>query len=194
LSRALGAHVWPNVYATGASGTPLDFHFDLHEVFALQCEGCKEWRVSKLRIDRPLDHPALAARVRQTLADRRAEAMAETLLTFTAEPGDLLYLPRGQFHNARTASGRSLHVTFGIAPLSGIDVVETLVELALEDAEFRDWLPVRPEDATGALRRAHVARLAARLADAMADEALLARLDARLARRIARSAGPGGDG
>src|SRR6185437_8319561 len=55
FAEALGAHVWPNVYATGSAGTPFDMHFDCHEVLAVHCEGVKEWTISEVRVDRPLD-------------------------------------------------------------------------------------------------------------------------------------------
>ena len=153
LARSLGADVWPNIYATGGAGTALDFHFDAHEVLALQCEGRKEWRVSRVRADRPLDLPALAASLRGTLEALRARALEETLFVETLDPGDLLYLPRSQFHNARSAAGRSLHVSFGIAPLSGIDAIEALAALALGDPALRDWLPLPGEDAHRMARR-----------------------------------------
>ncbi len=38
---------------------PLQPHFDAHDVLAIQCEGEKEWTVSKVRLNCPLDVPAL---------------------------------------------------------------------------------------------------------------------------------------
>ena len=45
-------------------------------------------------------------------------------MTFTVKPGDVVYIPRGQFHNAQAMNGVSLHVTFAIAPPTGMDVLE----------------------------------------------------------------------
>ena len=179
VARAFGAHAWPNIYATGGSATPLDFHFDAHEVLALQCEGQKEWRISKLRVDRPLDLPALMPRIRETLAAQRAEAMAQTLMTVVASPGDVLYIPRGQFHNARSVGGRSLHIAFGITPLSGIDAVEALAQLALADPAFRYYLPLRLQDPDGTATRAALADLGRRLAVLAEGDAVPALLAAR---------------
>ena len=111
-------------------------------------------------------------------------------MTFTVEPGDVVYVPRGQVHNARTPAGRSLHVTFGITPLSGFDVLGALADLALAEPLFRDFLPVRPRDRGGAARREQVARLRERLAALAGSDALERRLDALLAERIARSGPP----
>jgi hypothetical protein len=141
LSEAFGAGVWANVYSTGTAAKPFDVHFDAHDVLAVQCEGAKEWFVSKVRVNCPLDVPVLAPTIKRALEERRDEALAEPLMTVLTEPGDVLYIPRGQFHDARTSSGRSLPVTFAIAPPTGIDVIEALARLALGEALFREYLP-----------------------------------------------------
>src|SRR4051812_23833037 len=76
LGEALGAHVWPNIYATGTAGTPFDVHFDAHEVIAIQCEGQKEWSISAVRVDRPLSAAEMEAAVAAALRARRDEAAA----------------------------------------------------------------------------------------------------------------------
>jgi hypothetical protein len=192
LARALGAHVWPNVYATGTAGTPFDFHFDPHEVLVVHCDGVKEWCLSAVRADRPLDLPAFAPALKRELESRRPEALARAQ-TFTVEPGDLIYIPRGQFHNARTLEGRSLHVTFGITPLSGVDFLDVLARLALEDARFRDYLPPWTMESGGAAAREHLGRLRAQLVELARGDELVRRLEALLAERIARSAPPAGE-
>jgi ribosomal protein L16 Arg81 hydroxylase len=183
LARAFGAQVWANVYATGTAGTPLDMHFDSHEVLAVQCEGVKEWTISKVRVNCPLDLPVLAPAIERALEARREEALAETLMTFTVGPGDVVYVPRGQFHNARTPSGRSLHVTFAISPPTGLDLLEALAGRVISEALFRDYLPVRLADADGCRRRQHLERLIERLLELVrGDEmpALLEKLEAEL--------------
>lgn len=159
IARAFGAHVWPNVYATGYAGTPFDAHFDAHEVIAIQLEGRKTWWISEVRIDRPLDAVEMEAAVAAALRARRDDALARTLATFTAAPGDLVYIPRGQFHNAkaegeRTTGNRSLHVTFGIRTPSGFDVAQHLAKVMLADPIFREYLPPAAADVDGARARA----------------------------------------
>jgi hypothetical protein len=161
LAGAFEAHVWPNIYATGEAGTALDMHFDPHEVLAIQCEGRKEWTISAVRVSYPLDLPELKPAIQRALELRRDEAMAETLMTFTVEPGDVVYIPRGQFHNARAVGGRSLHVTFAISPASGVDVVQALRHAALNESLFREYLPPAIADPDGKARRAYLQRLAA---------------------------------
>ena len=69
LTQAFGAKVWPNVYSTGFAAKPFDAHFDLHDVLAVQCEGEKEWLVSKLRANCPMEGPEFAPAVRQALEE-----------------------------------------------------------------------------------------------------------------------------
>ena len=167
LAGAFGAHVWPNVYATGAAGTPFDVHFDAHEVIALQCEGDKGWTISEVRVDRPLDAAEMGPAVQAALRARRDEAERRTLAAFTARPGDLVYVPRGQFHNARAAGGRSLHVTFGIRAPSGFDVARRAVTDLLADPLLREQLPPAAADPGGERAAALLAEVAARLAGAL---------------------------
>jgi ribosomal protein L16 Arg81 hydroxylase len=176
LGETFGASVWANVYSTGAAAKPFDIHFDAHDVLAVQCEGAKEWLVSKVRINCPLDVPALAPTIRRALDERRDEAFAEPLMTVRALPGDVLYIPRGQFHDARTPEGRSLHITFAIAPPTGLDVLDAIASLAIREALFRDYLPHPLADGDGARTRAHLARLAERLSELARSEDVLARV------------------
>lgn len=189
LAEALGAHVWPNVYATGHAGTPFDTHFDCHEVFAVHCEGEKEWTISAVRVDRPLDLAAMEPTVRAVMKARRDEAAARTQMRFTVAPGDVVYIPRGQFHNAATRSTRSLHVTFGVSLPSGADAARLLADLALADPELREYLPPAAADPGGALARAQIERARARLVALLQSGALDADLEALRARGVARSRG-----
>jgi ribosomal protein L16 Arg81 hydroxylase len=172
LAEALGAHVWPNVYATGAAGTPFDVHFDSHEVIAVHCEGQKEWTVSAVRVDRPIDAAEMEPAVLAAQRERRDEAAARPKLRFTVDPGDVVYIPRGQFHNAVTTAGRSLHVTFGIRQLTGFDVVKILAGEALADPRLREFLPPSAADPDGARAAAWLAGVAALVGDKLASEAL----------------------
>jgi ribosomal protein L16 Arg81 hydroxylase len=57
------------------------------------------------------------------------------------KPGDVLYLPRGQYHDALATSGASLHVTFSVVPVRGLALFNILERIALADSRFRDDLP-----------------------------------------------------
>jgi len=176
LALAMGANVCPNVYSTGSAGSPFGMHCDAHEVLALQLEGQKQWTISNVRADRPLDAPAYADDLRAELTSHTDEAARDVLMQPVLEPGDVLYIPRGVFHCARippgSSSPRSLHVTFGIQPLTGCDVLETLMQVALGDRSFRVFFPLAPQDRDGRLAEEQLALLERRLARLIESGAL----------------------
>lgn len=174
LAETFGARVWPNVYATGEAGTPFDVHFDAHEVIAIQCEGEKRWWFSEVRVDRPLDAPEMEPAIAAALRTRRDEAAARTLHEWTARPGDLVYIPRGQFHNARALHGRSLHVTFGIRLPSGFELAQVVVRSLLADPLMREILPPAASDPEGMRTAALAEEIAARIRGALGPDDVLA--------------------
>lgn len=172
LSEAFGAHVWPNVYATGSAGTPFEMHFDCHEVFAVHCAGRKSWTISEVRVDRPLDAADMEATVRAVMQARRAEAERRVAHRYAVAPGDVVYIPRGQFHNAAAEGARSLHITFGVRLPSGHDVTSALARVALADPALREYLPPIAADLDGARAAAQIEDIRARLATLIAGSAL----------------------
>ncbi len=190
LADALGAHVWPNVYATGTAGTAFDAHFDCHEVIAVQCAGHKRWTISEVRVDRPLDASAMESTVARALRDRRAEALARPAMDFVAAPGDVVYVPRGQFHNAAAAAGRSLHVTFGARLPTGYDALLMVANDALGDPSLREYAAPRALDDDGALAADAVERMVDRLRAMLTVERVGAALGALQCEMVERSKAP----
>lgn len=184
LSEGFGAHVWPNVYATGPAGTPFEMHFDCHEVLAFHVEGEKTWQISAVRVDRPLDAAEMEPAVAAALRARRDEAGARLSLEIAVAPGDIVYIPRGQFHNASTPRGRSLHVTFGIRQLTGFDVVKLLATTALGEPLFREYLPAAAADPDGARAEALLGEILDRLRELTRSDDLAAGLRAARAHLI----------
>jgi ribosomal protein L16 Arg81 hydroxylase len=156
-------------------------------VLIVQCEGAKDWRISSLRADRPLEIEATEAVNAGALAAGSGAARERIALEFRAEPGDVVYIPRGQFHGATTPAGRSLHVTFGIRPLSGHDVALALGDLTLQDALFRTHLPPPAGDPDGARFDAYLAELEARVAALLGANALREAIAEARAAAVARS-------
>jgi lysine-specific demethylase/histidyl-hydroxylase NO66 len=190
LSEAFGAQVWPNVYATGEAGTPFAMHFDCHEVLAVHCEGEKTWQISEVRVDRPLDAAEMEPAVAAALRARRDEAEARPLLEIAVAPGDVVYVPRGQFHNASTPRGRALHVTFGVRQLAGFDVVKLLATAALGEPLFREYLPAAAADPDGARARALLDEILDRIRALTRGDALTADLVAARALLVRRGRAP----
>jgi hypothetical protein len=191
LGTALQAHVWPNVYATGTAGAPLSMHFDPHEVLVVQCEGEKEWRISSLRANRPLDVDEMRSTCNQAVEATREQALANISMTFTVKPGDVIYIPRGRFHVATTPRGRSLHVTFAIRQLAGYDLAVALGRLALADPLLRDYLPLPLTDSDGTRAQVCLAEFKGRLKELLDGPNFDQTLAAVRAELIARSNGIG---
>lgn len=163
LERTLLGYTQLNLYCSFAGHKAFDSHFDTHEVFALHAEGEKIWSVYEGRLDDPVRHPAFLDLTPERHRRNRGAPMMEVRMT----PGDLLYLPRGQYHDALASSGATLHLTFGVMPVRGIDLFELLEEEAVTDGLFRRDLPRHDAGGGADDLRERLAELADRLARSM---------------------------
>ena len=142
LADDLGHPVQVNAYVTPAQNTGFGDHYDVHDVFVLQVEGRKQWRI------RPPVHP-LPLRD-QPWTDHRSSveqaATREPLIETVLEPGDCLYLPRGYLHSATALGEVSTHLTIGIHPWTRQHLAEEVLHVALaraaEDPALRRSLPL----------------------------------------------------
>jgi hypothetical protein len=65
-------------------------------------------------------------------------------------PGDLLYIPRGLYHDAMATSDGTIHIAFGVTHVIGFDVLEMVKATVVDDVEFRRNMP-RPEEGEAAV-------------------------------------------
>ncbi|XP_070773781.1 ribosomal oxygenase 2 [Enoplosus armatus] len=102
LECFFGALVGSNVYITPQESQGLPAHYDDVEVFILQLEGQKHWRLYSPTVP-------LAAEYSLESEDRIGSPTHDIML----KPGDLLYFPRGTIHQANTPAGahHSTHLT-----------------------------------------------------------------------------------
>ncbi len=173
LARDFAGLVGANVYCSFGGVQAFDTHFDLHHVFAVQVEGEKTWRLYENRAEAPVSFPVDDAETRRWFAQTRGRLMTEVRM----RPGDVLYLPRGWYHDAMTAEGASLHVTFSVTPLYGRVLFGLLESAAMQDPAFREWLA--PGSDGGDRLGKQLADLGRRLAElsalpAFRDEVLMA--------------------
>lgn len=159
MSETFAAAVAANAYCSFGGVQAFQTHYDLHDVFAVQTEGEKIWRLSAKRADDPVDPPPFAD-PRAWYAATRGPLMQEVRM----RPGDVLYLPRGWYHDALATEGASLHLTFSVTPLYGRILFSLLEQAAMQDPAFRAWLPPAGLDDGAALSR-HLAGLMKRLGD-----------------------------
>ncbi|WP_396595411.1 JmjC domain-containing protein [Brevundimonas sp. R86498] len=159
LGQAFAGLVAANAYCSFGGVQAFQTHYDLHDVFAIQTEGEKVWRLYANRADDPVEPPPHAD-PREYFAATRGPLMQEVLM----RPGDVLYLPRGWYHDALATDGASLHLTLSVTPLYGRILFSLLEQAAMQDPAFRAWLPPAGAEAGAALSR-HIEGLVKRLTE-----------------------------
>jgi len=108
LERQLSNRIQVNMYAGWRSSPGFDLHWDGHDVLILQVSGRKLWKVyDKSEDERPPSTP---------------------LWEGTLNDGDLLYVPRGWWHVAIPLDEPTLHLTVGLHPPTGADLMSWLTE------------------------------------------------------------------
>jgi ribosomal protein L16 Arg81 hydroxylase len=137
LESEFAARVAANVYCSFKGVQAFQTHFDLHDVFAFQVEGEKTWRVYEARADAPVVPLPPGDEIEKWLTASRGRLLFEADM----KPGDILYLPRGQYHDALTGAQASLHVSFGVTPATGLALFKLLETALTPESPFRQYLP-----------------------------------------------------
>jgi len=164
LEREFAARAFANVYCSFKGVQAFQTHFDLHDVFAVQAEGEKTWQVWESRADTPVNPVPPGEEWEKWLTESRGKLLFEAHM----KPGDILYLPRGQYHDALTGDAASLHVTFGVAPMTGLALFKLLETALARESDFRAYLP---EARTEPQLKERLAKLAERLRAVMTSPA-----------------------
>jgi bifunctional lysine-specific demethylase and histidyl-hydroxylase NO66 len=142
LELELGHPCQANAYITPPGSKGLALHEDSHDVFVLQAFGRKHWQV------------------RETPAERAAGGREP--IDRTLEPGDVLYLPKGTPHAARTQEELSGHLTIGIQATTWRSLVDDVARRLKREASLGldERLPAGYHRDRGALAPAMRDRLA----------------------------------
>ena len=108
-----------NCYLTPPFAQCFNPHFDDHDVFIIQIEGQKDWTV---------DHTA------KEIYPLEAESFWQKSYEYHApknlilNKGEMLYIPAGHVHHAKTLKGFSLHLTIGVHQMKVIDLLHRMLE------------------------------------------------------------------
>lgn len=139
LEHALDGKAQANLYCSSRQRQAFDSHFDAHDVFAVHCDGEKRWKVYQTKEIWPIHHRRYDNH-RFNLADRE-KRRGEVALDIVMKPGDLLYIPRGQYHDAMAAKAGSIHIAFGVTQLIGLELVNLATDMLVDMDIFRQPLP-----------------------------------------------------
>ena len=147
-----------NLYLTPGSNQGFAGHYDDIEAILVQVEGRKAWTVYREYSGEDPEAAALFPKnPRFSSGNFTSEQLKQLNVAFhvTLEPGDVLYLPRGAVHHARTpdADEYSVHVTFSFGQLATYadllsEAIPRAIQLAIDesqpesDAALRESLPI----------------------------------------------------
>eukprot|EP00301_Raphidiophrys_heterophryoidea_P001291 c10630_g1_i2.p1 GENE.c10630_g1_i2~~c10630_g1_i2.p1 ORF type:complete len:355 (+),score=97.00 c10630_g1_i2:99-1163(+) len=140
MEKFFGCLVGCNAYITPPNSQGLAPHHDDVEVFIMQVEGQKRWRL----------HPPIGVDLpREYSKDLTQDEAGTPMLTITMEEGDFMYFPRGIVHQALTSGAHhSTHLTISTYQhTSWFDFLSTSLTNGLtaafeKDRRFREGLPV----------------------------------------------------
>lgn len=165
LEETLESRAQANLYCSWRERQAFPSHFDTHDVYALHIAGEKLWRIYEGRLDNPVEHPSFKGQPASYHETARGKVAMEILL----KPGDLLYIPRGTYHDALARSDGTIHVAFSAVAVIGLDFVSALFERAVHDPVFRADLPRRHVAGGEAAFSDHMRRLATHLGQLATD-------------------------
>ena len=160
IEGSLGVYVTVNLYASWRSYSGFPTHWDGQDAFIIQAAGEKEWQLfgETRRHANWLD------------TEPTPDPPADPVWTDNLTAGDVLYVPRGWWHNARvpeTNNGAgSLHLTLTMAPVTSIWVMRWLSGKLLDDELGRRDVPLSADDDA---RTDYFNRLAARITELLAE-------------------------
>jgi cupin superfamily protein len=167
LAAELGHPAQANAYVTPPQNQGFSAHYDVHDVFVLQIDGEKQWRISPPVLESPLRD--------QPWSDRKSavekQAQDPPMLEAVLRPGDCLYLPRGYLHAATALGGVSTHLTLGIHVWTRFALAERVVDQVLRtlagDPAMRASLPMGVNVADRATIRSDTELITAALLNAV---------------------------
>lgn len=131
LESELQANVSAHIFASWKPVPGFDLHWDEQDAIVVQIDGRKKWQVFA---------PTTPWPSRLAIAENlspEADPIAEIELT----AGDVLYMPHGWWHAVSATDGPSLHITFGVTPDNGIDLMTWLVGRLRDNELFRRRIP-----------------------------------------------------
>jgi ribosomal protein L16 Arg81 hydroxylase len=114
-------------------------HFDTGSVFVCQIDGRKTWNLYEGRMPNAAHSPGCSAG--DFPQEFHEKTKGKVLHQIELNPGDLLYVPHGQYHDAVASSDVSLHLSIAVRHMVAHDLVNVLAGDLPKDPLFREHLP-----------------------------------------------------
>ncbi|PTY36948.1 hypothetical protein BGP77_06595 [Saccharospirillum sp. MSK14-1] len=127
-----------NLYCSWSNSSSFGWHFDGHDVIAIQIQGSKKWSFKEPTFEYPTNSDkSFLMEVPQQ----------ETCFELRIEPGEAVYVPKGYWHVVETLTENSVHLTVGINKARNLDVLSIIEQELRRHAFFRMDLPdkISPE-------------------------------------------------
>lgn len=167
VERYLRCDTITNAYVSFNRDSAFKAHFDPHNVLILQLQGRKRWWCHGQVQEHPLE--ARAFTDLSELPDVEWEGVLE--------PGDILFLPRGDIHHALVEDAHSLHLTVTLTPPMGADVLAWLRGRGMREELGRRYLPVNASADVARDYQASLRTLLVRLVDSLDIPTVLDEMD-----------------
>lgn len=126
----LGDRVQSNCYIAWNQSEGFDTHWDNHDVFVIQILGSKKWRIYGQTRKAPLRYENL-----------KHEAPKKAIWEKVISAGDIIYLPRGCWHDAIAVDGPTVHISIGVHKLKGHSYLKWLSNELLQNPIVRSDIP-----------------------------------------------------
>ncbi|NIA68203.1 hypothetical protein HBA54_06325 [Pelagibius litoralis] len=172
LQTATGGRSQANLYFSMHQHKAFGPHCDVHEVFALHCAGEKIWNIYEGRDEAPVNHPDF-----KPSDAERARRAGKVIDQVHMKPGDLLYIPRGVYHDALASANGAIHIAFGVTLPKPLDLLPIIWDAAIKNPWMRadlprDMAPAELKDALGKMGEAIAGALSSEGARKVAAAAL----------------------
>lgn len=131
-----------NAYLTPSNSSGFDAHYDLHDVFVLQVDGRKHWKV----------FDPLVRNGRRRKNQEIPNDLGAPREVFLLEPGMVLYLPSGFIHSAACENYFSLHITFGVAHVTWYQLIRELIRYNRDRIELLERVAYESMDSCAIMK------------------------------------------
>jgi|GEM_PF-3145081 len=132
LGQAFQNHASVNAYAAFGATRGFARHWDDHETFIVQIDGRKRWVVFGQARLHPLSDDV----------EGNTTPPEEPIWDGVLEPGDILNIPRGFWHEVTPVGERTLHLTFSVEPATGLHWLKWAMDSVASSPLARMNIPI----------------------------------------------------